>query len=196
LGFARGEAALSAFDIAGKAALLFDRAGEVVRVNRLAEQLFDNDVKLVKRRLASSDRNVRDKFESSLRQLLWSLERSGVPPISFPRPGRSPVGVYLMRSFQLADSPLSSFHAIAVLVDPDARFIPALRTLQTTFNLTLAEARLAIALQSGVDVQSEALRLRLSPETLRKQLKSIFAKTRQRRQADLVAMLSNFLPKL
>jgi DNA-binding CsgD family transcriptional regulator len=100
-----------------------------------------------------------------------------------------------MRSFQLADTPLSSFHAIAVLVDPDARLVPEMNSLKAAFDFTPAEARLAIALQAGADIQSEAVHLNLSPETLRKQLRSIFAKTGLGRQSDLIAMLSNFLPR-
>jgi DNA-binding CsgD family transcriptional regulator len=196
LGFARGEAALSAFDSAGKASLLLNRSGEVVRVNEMAGRLFDADVAMVHGRLHCSNKAATDRFDRALKRLLWSSDRSGVAPISLPRPGRSPVMVHLMRSFQLADTPLSSFHAIAVLVDPDARLVPAMESLKTAFDLTPAEARLAIALQSGADIQSEAARLNLSPETLRKQLRSIFAKTRLGRQSDLIAMLSNFLPRI
>ena len=195
LGFARGEAALSAFDIAGKAALLLKWSGEVIRVNEMAGKLFDADVAMVQGRLHCSSKAATDRFDKAVKRLLWTSDRSGVLPISFPRPGRSPVTVHLMRSFQLADTPLSSFHAIAVLVDPDARLVPAIDSLKTAFDLTPAEARLAIALQAGADIQSEAVRLGLSPETLRKQLRSIFAKTRLGRQSDLIAMLSNFLPR-
>lgn len=195
LGFARGEAALSAFDASGRAALLLNRFGEVVRVNDMARRLFDSDIGVVHGRLVCSNKAATDRFDEAIKRLLWSPDQSGAAPISFPRIGRSAVAVHLMRSFQLADTPLSSFHAIAVLVDPDARLVPAIEDLKITFDLTPAEARLAIALQGGGDIQSEAARLALSPETLRKQLRSIFEKTRSRRQSDLVAMLSNFLPR-
>ncbi len=103
---------------------------------------------------------------------------------------------YVMRSFQLAATPLSAFHAIAVLVDPDARFAPALKTLQDNLDLTPAEARLAIALQAGNDLQAAAKRLNVAHETVRKQLRSMFSKTGLARQSDLIAPLSNLLPDL
>jgi len=129
-----------------------------------------------------------------MKRLLWSADRSGVPPTALPRPGRSPVIAYLMRSFQLAETPLSTYHAIAVLVDPDARLVPAIDTLRSVLELTPAEARLAIALQSGDDIAAASTRLNISAETVRKQLKAIFAKTGVRRQSDLIALLANLLP--
>jgi DNA-binding CsgD family transcriptional regulator len=195
LGFARGSASLSAFDVAGKPAMLFDRAGEVVRVNQLAEKLLDGDIRIVQRRLVSSDRAATERFASTLNRLLWSTDSAGAAPVSFPRRGRNALTVYLMRSFQLADTPLSAFHALAIFADPDARLVPEMQAIQTTFGLTLAEARLAIGLQGGVDLQSQASCLGISRETARKHLQSIFAKTGCRRQPELVAMLANFLPR-
>lgn len=196
IGTARGEAALTAFEVAGKAALLLNRTGEVVRANQAADRLFDKDISIVKRRLFCCDKKAIESFEKSVRHLLWSSDRAGVTPISLPRPGRSPVIAYVMRSFQLAATPLSAYHAIAVLVDPDARFAPALKTLQDNLDLTPAEARLAIALQAGNDLQSAAKQLNVAHETVRKQLRSMFSKTGLARQSDLIALLSNLLPDL
>ncbi|KRR19765.1 hypothetical protein CQ14_38815 [Bradyrhizobium lablabi] len=72
--------------------------------------------------------------------------------------------------------------------------MPAVGTLRTALDLTPAEARLAIALQAGDDIGEAATRLNISPETVRKQLKAVFAKTGVRRQSDLIALLGNLLP--
>lgn len=194
IAYAKSEAALSSFAMAGKAALLFNRLGDVVLANEASSNIFDEHVTIRKRRLVCSNQSANDRLEAALKQILWSADRVGLPPIKLPRPGKSPIVVYLVRSFQLSDTPLSAYHAIAVLVDPGARFSPALSSLRSIFELTPAEARLAIELQSGSVLGEAADRLNISPETARKQLKAIFAKTGVARQPDLIALLSNLLP--
>ena len=57
------------------------------------------------------------------------------------------------------------------------------------FDFTPAEAKIAIALLEGGDLRSIAAAHHISVETVRTQLKSIFAKTNTSRQADLIALL-------
>ncbi len=61
--------------------------------------------------------------------------------------------------------------------------------LGALFDLTPAEARLAIALMAGKDLSEIASERRLSVQTVRSQLRSLFGKTGTRRQAELVAVL-------
>ena len=61
--------------------------------------------------------------------------------------------------------------------------------LAALFDLTPAEARVAAGLMCGHDLHAIALERRLSPETVRSQLRSIFLKTGTRRQAHLVEVL-------
>ncbi len=70
----------------------------------------------------------------------------------------------------------------------DAR--PDATLLQGLFDLTPAEARVAQAISGGGRIQQIALDNRVSPETVRTQLKSILAKTGTSRQAELVRLLS------
>ncbi len=57
------------------------------------------------------------------------------------------------------------------------------------YPLTPAEAKIAIALLQGGDLRGIAAAQRVSLETVRTQLKSVFAKTNTARQADLIALL-------
>jgi DNA-binding CsgD family transcriptional regulator len=57
------------------------------------------------------------------------------------------------------------------------------------FDLTPAEARITIALLEGGNLRSIARAQRVSVETIRSQLKSVFRKTNTSRQADLIALL-------
>lgn len=64
---------------------------------------------------------------------------------------------------------------------------PAL--LESMFDLSPAEARVANAIALGEDVGTIARRLRVSLNTVRTQLKTVFLKTDTHRQAELVALL-------
>lgn len=193
LGFARGDAALTAFDIAEQAALLLDVKGEVVRVNLAAEKLLGPDIRITNRRLRSSSRDASERLDAAIKSLVWAAEMASVPPVAFPREDQPSIVVYLMRNPKLTDSPLSPFRGIVVLADLGARSRPASQGLQTAFGLTPAEARLAAALAAGSDLNAEADRLKLSRETVRHQLKAIFAKTGTHRQGELVSLLSRLL---
>ncbi|WP_438749238.1 helix-turn-helix transcriptional regulator [Pararhizobium sp. O133] len=67
---------------------------------------------------------------------------------------------------------------------------PDLRVLSGLFDLTPGEARVARELSSGANLESVAVTLGLSIETVRTYLKRIFFKTGTRRQAELTHLLS------
>jgi len=57
------------------------------------------------------------------------------------------------------------------------------------FGLSPAEARLASFLANGASLEEAALQFGISRETVRNQLKAVFAKTDTHRQSELVALL-------
>ncbi len=112
-------------------------------------------------------------------------------PIPLPRDGQRPLLVYLLKLSSLSANALAECQAIAVLIDPDKRWVPAETTLRASFGFTAAEARLAARISSGAALDSVAESLGISKETGRNQLKSIFAKTGVHRQAELVAVVGS-----
>ncbi len=80
-------------------------------------------------------------------------------------------------------------------LDTDAPYAAATATFSDVFDLTAAEARLAVAIATGKDLNSFSVERRLSKETVRNQLKSIFLKTGTNRQAQLAVMFSTLVPK-
>lgn len=65
------------------------------------------------------------------------------------------------------------------------------RALHDLYGLTLAEARLAIALSAGHSLESAAALLGVQPATVRSELKSVFRKVGVNRQQDLVRVLTS-----
>jgi DNA-binding NarL/FixJ family response regulator len=76
----------------------------------------------------------------------------------------------------------------------DCRQVAAL--LAESFRLTSTEVDLAIALWKGVLVGEYAQQRCVAMSTVRTQLKSLLAKTRSRRQSDVVALVGRMLPLL
>jgi DNA-binding CsgD family transcriptional regulator len=63
--------------------------------------------------------------------------------------------------------------------------------VQSLFDLTPAEARVARGLSAGDTVEDIAAKSGLSPTTIRNQVRGVLSKTGSRRLADLVALLGN-----
>jgi DNA-binding NarL/FixJ family response regulator len=102
---------------------------------------------------------------------------------------------------QKADRPLSlviaslpeqrGSEAAAVLLvsDPDQRSMPSVDTVSRLFDLTEAEARLALALSEGHRIEDAAERLGITISSARTYLKRVFSKTDVTRQAELVRLI-------
>ena len=81
------------------------------------------------------------------------------------------------------------FKTVAALIMNES-----IKLLRSHFGLTHAEARLALHLVAGETLRCTAVKLSITYETARSQLKSIFKKTRTHRQAELVIVVLTALP--
>lgn len=195
LDLARGDAALDAFDFTQQPAALLDRAGKVVRLNAAAEYLFQSELQITGCQIRCRDPQANQRLTEAIKEVLWNPLIFTVRPVTLPKDlTGGTIVAYPMRLPGLTDSPLSAFHAIMVFVDTDAANSPSIMTLQDAFGLTPAEARVAAALVLGNDLMSYSEHKNLSKETVRNQLKSIFAKTGTNRQAELALVLRKLLP--
>lgn len=79
--------------------------------------------------------------------------------------------------------------ALVLIGDPSDRPRPSARLLAELYGLTPTEARVAIALASGIQVRAIAAHLEVQPNTVRVHLKAIYAKTHTTGQVDLVRRL-------
>lgn len=80
--------------------------------------------------------------------------------------------------------------AAVLLVTGTEQRIPEETWLQSLYNLTKAESKLAILIAGGLDGPEAAEKLGLSAETVRTRLKTVFGKTNTRRQSDLARLVA------
>jgi len=174
--------------------LLVDARARVLRSTRVGSEI-----------LALADGLVqRDGLEASnavdtaaLRRAIAAVAAPGADPaarekLSLVRPsGARPWMLEITRvERDTADGAVAPGAAAAVVVGDGDRAVPRdAGALRTWYDLTPAEAELAMLLVDGLSLEQAAARRGVSRNTARGQLKRIFAKTRTKRQAELVRLV-------
>lgn len=201
-GDARRSALADALDGLSVAVLVVEANGRVLHMNREAELLaksadgFSID--------ASGPKAARPQETAKLQSLIGAaaatsarrgLHGGGVVTLTRPS-GRKPLEVLV--SPLRAEKALSAFHAPAALVyitDPERLPEPPEAWWQEAYGLTRAEARVAVRSAQGLTIDEIASVLGVSPNTVKTQLKSVFAKTNSKRQRDLVRLVLGGIAK-
>lgn len=187
----RKEATAHALECQTTGVILLDNSGRVVFMNHAAAQMIRANDALcvvhgkVRAALAHED-------EVLQRTLLGAIAKQGtsnshVIALTRPHPHRrwflsvTPV----VCGTQLFECP-SAAAALFITLDP---IPPAPQTFCKLYDLTPAESRLAARLLSGDSLSAAAEQLKVTSNTVRSQLKSIFLKTNTRRQSQLLRLL-------
>jgi DNA-binding CsgD family transcriptional regulator len=172
-------------------AIALDQDGFVAEMNAAAETIFDNDVKIKDRRLFVRDPAARALLKGVIDQLQTSprLNPLATDPIIVQRRDKMPVIVRIWPFDWAAHLPVQEVRALLTLNALGPKPGPPAAILAKTFRLTPAEAKLACVIARGASPGIAARELKISRETARNQLKSVFAKTNTHRQSELVALL-------
>lgn len=112
---------------------------------------------------------------------------------SLPLPAESgspPIIVHFLPIRRSALDIFSGAYALMYVTELAIKAGPQPALLEALFDLTAAEAKVASQLVEGQSVSEIALRQGVASNTVRMQLKSIFAKTGVHRQAELVGLLT------
>jgi DNA-binding CsgD family transcriptional regulator len=185
------EAALEAFEASGSAVAMVGNLGEVIRLNRSAESLLGEDLKIVKGRIVCADRNSTAALDRALHALIWSREVDPLhPPVILPRRVGRPILAYPSRRPGVAHVAFAQCHGFVVFVDLEARIGARVGDLMLAFGLTPAEARVASGLLAAESIEAVADKVGIACETARNQLKRVFQKTDTHRQGQLVSLLA------
>jgi DNA-binding CsgD family transcriptional regulator len=190
---ARGSATspTAALNAMGLPAIALDRYGSVVDANAAAEVIFDDNIRIKNRRLFVRDPDSRTLLKEAIDQ----LARPPIPnalagePVVVPRMDKLPVIVRIWPFEGPSHPPDQDMRALLTLNALGPRPGPPAAILAKAFRLTPSEAKLACIIARGAPPNIAARELKISRETARNQLKSVFAKTNTHRQSELVALL-------
>jgi DNA-binding CsgD family transcriptional regulator len=184
--------AINALNAIREAALAIDRLGFVLEANAEAEGLFDDDIRIINRRLVVYDAEARSGLQNLMDRLRITPEAATLPcePIVIRRRDKRPVILRVLPVHGAAKAPFLGARVILTLTPVEPRPGPNTATLVRAFGLTAAEVRVASIIARGISPDHAADELGVARTTVRNQLKSIFGKTDTHRQSELVALLS------
>ena len=175
------------------AVFLLDNRKHIVFCNRAAAalQATGDGIRFSAQRITLARKQDDGKLQSLMEQ---ALPRNGARhggAMRAQRPsGKQPFGIFvspLTREYPT----LSMFRPVVcvIVTDPDSRPLLPIQRLQQSFDLTEAEARLAVLLANGEELRRAADQLKITYGTARSRLAQIFQKTDTRRQAELVRLI-------
>ena len=185
----------NAFNLLESAVVLLDAVGRVVLANDRARSILSQGQGLClknSRLIAQSQ-----CYAATLRDLIAKATATakfkglaGGGAMTVWRAGKKPLQL-LVSPLRSEGAALPGLSEVAVfLSDPDRNLAVPAEVLRTLFRLTPAEARLAMSLFVGHSLSEAAELNRVSRETVKSQIASVFLKTGTRRQSELVRLLA------
>ena len=177
-------------------ALTLDRQAQVLNINHAAHEILGarDGIGLGQRRLQATRSVENRELNALIEQAIAGSHQEGhdgAGAMSITRPsGRSKLGI-LVRTVPLSEWSESPVRAAAfvVLRDPETKFNASQSVLKRLYGLTPAESGLTAKLLDGLSVEEAAEALAISRNTVRSQLRAIFAKTGVTRQTELMRKL-------
>lgn len=190
LGLERAQATVSALQAIGLPAAVLTASGRVLTANGLLEGMPELFLPAAHGRMVIGNASADALFQEAIVQ-----HRHDQPVRSIPVPaseGRQSLVVHLLPLRRAAHEIFSGADIlIAVTALSASAMVPSPTILTGLFDLTPAEARLAIALASGRSLKAAAMEGRVTMKTGRTYLERIFRKTGTSHQGQLVALLKS-----
>lgn len=192
----QSELGIRALDYLAHGVVLVDDDGQIVLMNQLAKSIISQSDGL-----SVTDNTLIAGSREADRELKRLLREAGSNHTEFRFSGggamlaKRPSG---RRPYSILVSPLKAHpffvdrHSSAVAIflsDPESEIEAPEQMLLRLYDLTPAESRLALVLLQGVNLSEAARRIGITRNTAHTQLQSIYAKTRVRRQSELMALL-------
>lgn len=185
-GLERAHVTVEGLELIGLPAAILAHGGRVLAANR-AILAYGPDIRIgAAERLTFASPRVQALFVDAC------ANRSSASGVSIPVTRSAAHAAFVAHVLPLRGKGRDLFSSAELLlyITPVVlRAGPPPEILQTLFDLSPAEARVAAHLAEGQSVQAIAEKLAIQPNTVRVQLKSVFSKTGTSRQAELVSLL-------
>ena len=198
----RAASSAAAFDRVDAGIILLDVAGGVMFANWPAEKLLAEPDGL---RIDADGLSAADPAAArALKQMMlgsvagFSIALGGCEPIAVRREGRAPLRVVAvpLRAVGFAATWFGPVRpaTMVLITDPEREGAERNKRLRLRFELTAAEADVALQIAEGGGRQAAAARLGVAVSTVRAHLSRIFEKTGVHRQAELVRLVLQEAP--
>lgn len=195
LGLERARAALVSMELMGLPAAVLTISGHVQATNSLFDALDSVFVATAFGGLA-----IVDAVANRLWQEILQASISGREPLmrSIPLVGRDNRPPMIAHVLPLRRAAHDLFFGgdllLAVTTLNSSSFVPSPTILSGLFDLTSAEAKLAIALAGGQSLKQAAIANKIKISTARSYLEQVFQKTGTHQQSELVALIKSAQP--
>jgi DNA-binding CsgD family transcriptional regulator len=190
----RARAASQTLAAIGLAALVLDERGKVLAANSLIEAMTGHVLWRANDHLSLRDR----KADQLLREAISTIDAASSASVrSFPVREADTQAAMIAHLIPIRLSARDIFvrcAAILVLTPVTAPKAPPVELVQSLFDLTPAEARVARSLANGKTIENIASDGGVSPNTIRTQVRGVLEKTGCSRQTDVVALLTGISP--
>lgn len=178
----------------GIGSILLDENGGICRINKVAEEILaeGDSLQLHNGMLEAVAPRDDRRLWRLIKQAAAGRNGSGlVEAIALDRGGQPGGLSVLVRSIPLSASAEAGRAAAVELIlrDSSRPAQPSEPLLRQLYQLTPAEAALAVLLGEGLTLEESAARLGISRNTARSHLRAVFAKTGVKRQTALVQLL-------
>lgn len=188
--------ALSRIDLG---AFVLDSLGRVIFSNAAADRLVGDGLEIVNNRLSVVGLAIPGTGQNQLVGYGSEKLLTETRPILVQRRHRArPLALYVLPISRQATA-LGSFliraEAVVLVVDPEPGAPADPSVIRDVLGVTLAEARIASLVGSGLALREAAEKLGISEETARTVLKRVFAKVGVSRQNELAALLTKLVLK-
>lgn len=190
LGLERARTAVSVLSEIGLPAAVMSGSGRVLTANGLMEDMADVFVALAHGGMALADEPANTLFQQAI-----AHNQDNRVVRSIPVPGTKGRPALIVHLLPLRRAAYDIFSGADILVAATevsiSTTVPSPNILSGLFDLTPAEARLAIELAAGRSVQQAAVEIGIAVKSARIYLDRIFRKTGTNRQSQLMALLKS-----